>query len=757
VSEAKSINPCYLDRGTRIGAYEVLDQIDARGAFGCVWKVRRDGRVYALKLGKQRPTGLDSEDRLHYEERLDREIAALKTLRHPNIVRVHTFDWWPRLDDGFPYLVMDFVDGLPLYAWQEDAVPSLARICGVFEKLAATLQHMHDLGVYHRDLKSENVLVRSADGEPVVVDFGIARPQIALNVTQAATVGTITHYAPEYARYVDSAAFSRGEPFDWKPTTDLHAVGYMLYDLLTGQPPYPYEVSPPTSEAKLLLSIKNDLPPRPSELNPRVPVALSDIAMALLEKDPSKRPQSGGVLATMLVEAREAASAAGDRSWADPFDLPGRGGKKVRGEAEDENEELVDVAPPLERNDGEAAGAAEQQNMAPRDAPVLNAAARSGVPSFDAPVPAPQPPFDSGERGEDAPVASPPADPLSGVVLEAKARLAASAPRRGPGRLAIAAGVLVVGVVGVLLIAAMMEPEETRPRSLLSENEPRTRDAFPAGSQSTSGAPAPTSEPQGAEERPSPSDARAIDEALAREFGRPTVLPDGRLVMRPAPTGQRSPPAREASSVTASDSGASASDEARDPPWLHRSTRLASTVAKAPSEAKPLGVPIGTHMKAKLLTNLDSRTIGSGPVEAILTAPVAVRGEIVLPARTLAFGTASESSGRFSVRFTHLRLPDDTEVEFEGLALARDDGKPGLAAARRIQREQERQPGLGSKIAKGTGNILLDTIAGGVRQDVARGAGQAVLNHEQPAAGGSEWALLLDGGVVFDIWVERAF
>jgi hypothetical protein len=166
---------------------------------------------------------------------------------------------------------------------------------------------------------------------------------------------------------------------------------------------------------------------------------------------------------------------------------------------------------------------------------------------------------------------------------------------------------------------------------------------------------------------------------------------------------------------------------------------------------------MGAHLKAKLLTNLDSRTIGSGPVEAVLVLPVLVRGEVVLPARTLAYGTATEASGRFNVRFTKLRLPDDTEIEFEGLALARDDGKPGLAAARRIQGEPEKAPGLGTKIAKGTGNILLDTITGGIGQDVVRNAGQAAVNHEKPVESGSAWAILLDGGVVFDVWVERAF
>jgi hypothetical protein len=204
--------------------------------------------------------------------------------------------------------------------------------------------------------------------------------------------------------------------------------------------------------------------------------------------------------------------------------------------------------------------------------------------------------------------------------------------------------------------------------------------------------------------------------------------------------------------------GAAPEDAPRDPPWLMRSTRLASaTPASSATAPKARGVPLGAHLKAKLLTNLDSRTIGHGPVEAVLVVPALVRGEVVLPARTLVYGAASESSGRFTVRFTKLRLPDDTEVEFEGLAMARDDGKPGLAASRRIQGEPERQPGLGTKIAKGTGNILLDTVTGGIGQDVVRNAGQAALGHEKRVESGSSYALLLDAGVVFDVWVERAF
>jgi hypothetical protein len=204
----------------------------------------------------------------------------------------------------------------------------------------------------------------------------------------------------------------------------------------------------------------------------------------------------------------------------------------------------------------------------------------------------------------------------------------------------------------------------------------------------------------------------------------------------------------------------------RDSPWLQWSEPLvpqggqavkadpAPTSAPAP---KPRGVPLGAHLRAKLLTGLDTRTIGSGPVEAELVVPFVARGEIALPAHTLVYGVASEGSGRFNVRFTKLRLPDDTVVEFEGLALAGDDGKPGLAASQRIEAPPEKRPGLATKVAKGTGNILLDTITGGTAQDIARSAGQAALSHEEQAPASSGTILLLDAGEKFQIFVEHAF
>jgi hypothetical protein len=171
----------------------------------------------------------------------------------------------------------------------------------------------------------------------------------------------------------------------------------------------------------------------------------------------------------------------------------------------------------------------------------------------------------------------------------------------------------------------------------------------------------------------------------------------------------------------------------------------------------PLGIPTGAHIPVRLLTTLDSRTVGNGPVEAKLSRPFVVHGEVVLAAGTLMFGQASTTDGRFTIRFARLRLPDDREVDFAGLAMDREDGKPGLAAGRRIAADPVQGDSLGAAIAKNTAGVLLNTVTGGVAQDVARGAGQTALSHQDATPAGRGDTQLLDSGLLFDVWVERAF
>jgi serine/threonine protein kinase len=347
-------NPGYLQPGTKIGAYEIAGLVGS-GGFGFVYRVTRDSRPYALKISKWRGDDLDPEDRGESEKRLDREISALMSFRHPNIVRVHGFERWPSLEDGFPYLVMDFVEGEHLNAWRKKTSPTLRRACQALAAIADALGYIHRCGVFHRDLKSENVLMRS-DGSPVIVDFGISRLREADPVTRiGSSLGTITHYAPEYAEFVASPSFEGGS-FEWRAETDLHALGYISYELLTGSPPFP-KASRAMVETQLLHLIRTHVPAAPSvRTGGLVPASLDEIVMRLLAKSPGDRYASGDEVALAI---RRAARDGGP-AWDEPLRLP--------------TEDLTSAPTPRwTRPPGTAPGAPAPAAAAPRDPPPASA------------------------------------------------------------------------------------------------------------------------------------------------------------------------------------------------------------------------------------------------------------------------------------------------------------------------------------------------------------------------------------------------
>jgi len=201
-----------LPPGTKISFYEVLPAVTGEhgdvvrtcigyGGFGALYRVSRGSKVFALKLAHQPLSAYSAAERQWVEERGDREIATLKSLRHPNIVRVHGFDRWPD-DEGRAFIVMDFVDGERLDLWRAEQSPSVRRICEVFIAIARALHTAHKQDIHHRDLKCANVLVRLLDGQPVIVDWGISKPASSYTITRVnATMGTSTHFAPEYCRW----------------------------------------------------------------------------------------------------------------------------------------------------------------------------------------------------------------------------------------------------------------------------------------------------------------------------------------------------------------------------------------------------------------------------------------------------------------------------------------------------------------------------------------------------------------------------
>ncbi|HVK13742.1 MAG TPA: serine/threonine-protein kinase [Gemmataceae bacterium] len=200
------------------------------------------------------------------------EGEILARLNHPRIVRFVAAG----AVGGRPYLVTEWVGGGTLTAtirgrpWPADrAVPLIAALAGA-------VQHAHDRGVLHRDLKPSNVLMTDT-GEPKLTDFGIAR-LTACGGTLTATgdvLGTVNYMAPEQLA---------GSPREVGPTADVYGLAAILYELLTGQPPFtgraPLDVIP---------RIRDDRPASPRDLNPMVPDTVAAICLAGLSKDPAAR------------------------------------------------------------------------------------------------------------------------------------------------------------------------------------------------------------------------------------------------------------------------------------------------------------------------------------------------------------------------------------------------------------------------------------------------------------------------------------
>ncbi len=276
-----------------IGDFTVLRQL-GRGGTGAVWLARGpDGAEVAIKL-LQGPAGTSPRAL----ERLRREAAALQGLRHPNVVRVHGLGQ----HEGQPFLVMEHIAGESLAdriaAARQDGSrpfvdrlqlpgqgPGWARACALVARLARAVQAAHDHGVLHRDLKPGNVILRACDGEPVLIDFGLARADGEPTLTGTGDVlGTPSFMAPEQAR---------GEPAG--PRTDVHGLGGILYELLTATVPHPGH------DSTTALDEARRLPPRPvRRIDPGLPRSVDLVVRRATALRPVRRHRSALELAQVL-------------------------------------------------------------------------------------------------------------------------------------------------------------------------------------------------------------------------------------------------------------------------------------------------------------------------------------------------------------------------------------------------------------------------------------------------------------------------
>lgn len=308
-------HPFSLRPGMTVGPWRILAQLGS-GAFGIVFQVEHAGHHHALKFALRGP---GSDDLNHTDARAAKELACLLQAVHPNVARVWAHGRWPDARTGFHFVVMDFVEGSTLDAWVKQARPSARRVARLFARLAQVLGELHEREVFHRDLKPSNILVRAADDEPVLVDFGSADHAQARPLTEATLPpGTTQYRSPEALRFHREHHDRPDARYSFRATDDLYALGVTLHEVLTGTPAF----SPSLPREILIEQIEERLPPLPSQVNPRVPVALEAITVRLLQKRARERFPHGEALHAALEEALGSAGP----EWDAPL-FPGNGSK----------------------------------------------------------------------------------------------------------------------------------------------------------------------------------------------------------------------------------------------------------------------------------------------------------------------------------------------------------------------------------------------------------------------------------------------
>jgi eukaryotic-like serine/threonine-protein kinase len=252
-----------------------LETLLGEGGMGVVYRARHVliDRVVALKL--IRP---DLRGETHLRAWMLREARAANRVDHAHIVDIHDVG---ETEEGELYLVMEYLTGSSLSHECAKGQMPLTRAVDVLEQMCAALARAHDLGVIHRDLKSDNIMLTTRGGRRdfvKILDFGLAAlardPRLA---PKGAVFGTPEYMSPEQARGEDATAVS-----------DLYALGILFFEMTTGQLPFR------SNDRETLLEMQRTAPaPRPRQLRADLPPAAENIILKLLEKDPRKRFRDG--------------------------------------------------------------------------------------------------------------------------------------------------------------------------------------------------------------------------------------------------------------------------------------------------------------------------------------------------------------------------------------------------------------------------------------------------------------------------------
>jgi len=301
-----------------VQGYEIVREL-GRGGMGVVYQAKQKGlnRMVALKMILSGDHAGSGE-----KDRFRREAEAVAAVQHPNIVQIFEIGE----AEGRPYLAFEYVEGGSL-AQQLGGNPWPSKsAAALVETLARAMQFAHDRGIVHRDLKPGNILLNVEGGTatPKITDFGLAKrvepedsdwsstdsPAINGQTRTGAVMGTPSYIAPEQAA---------GKNRDVGPPADIYSLGAILYELLTGRPPFRGETPLDT-----VLQVMSDDPVPPRGLQPKLPRDLETICLKCLQKLPAKRYSSAGELANDLrrflnhqpIEARPIGSSERLGKWA---------------------------------------------------------------------------------------------------------------------------------------------------------------------------------------------------------------------------------------------------------------------------------------------------------------------------------------------------------------------------------------------------------------------------------------------------------
>lgn len=276
--------------GTRVGRYEVVDEV-GRGGMGVVYRAR-DPQLQRFVAVKLLPQHLSAQQQA--KVRFLAEARAASALDHANICTIYEAG---ETDDGRLYIAMPYYEGRTLKQRIAEGPVPVDECIDLALQAAAGLAQAHAAGIVHRDVKPANVIV-TAQGQVKLLDFGVAKLEHATDLTKPGSrIGTIAYMAPEQVR---------GEPAD--PRVDVWALGVVLYELLTGERPFPG-----AHEAAVMYAIVHSDPAPVSAKRPEVPGALEQVIERALAKDPAARYRDAGEMMTALQAAQQAPASTAPR------------------------------------------------------------------------------------------------------------------------------------------------------------------------------------------------------------------------------------------------------------------------------------------------------------------------------------------------------------------------------------------------------------------------------------------------------------